>query len=805
MALYRARQAGSKSISPNVINNTHKETATAGNNEYTAEQLQYNKQKLIHHGKNTARRPDNKIKEQSTNALIQTMNINQTLIESNQKTATTQHRQKSNTSNHAFGDNIDIDPRGCRILLQNINGLQDKAHHIGNRANELNISIIGLVETNTDWSWKNNQSNTSTILRKYFTRTTFAYSHSAIGFNSSFQPGGTLTIAGNKWGTRAIPSSDPHSMGRWSKITIPGRFDTNISIFSVYRVCDQTFATSGVKTAFRQQYIMAADRQLAINEPRQLVLDDLSRAITECTSMDHGIIILIDANESIIKHNSKFANWISSMSLVDPLTMQHGSKNQPPSVDTGSARIDFILVSTNLHPYVTASGILPKYHFTDSDHRAQFIDIDLDKFLKGVPIDKISHSQRGIKSDNPKAVAKYQRLLEQALNTSNIERDLQYLTDYQEKHGQLTPALIELAKQIDNTLTTMKLNAEAQCRNIRKTPWSPQLAALKSLVYYWNSWRRQGQSRTDGTAYRTRLCPHMPQHPAPSMAFIRNALKDAQKQFKQALLNADDLRSTHLQELAQMYANTGRASESNMIAQIRRRETIKQIYRRCNSALRRPHHRPLTHVIATSPGGSRHTIIDQSNLEDALNNRNRNHFSQADGTPFTAFPLVTTFGPHGTNAATESLLKGTHSIKRDDISEATQTILQNLPLPNVPQIDSKMYDAEIIRALQVWREETSTSPTGDHLGHDKALLRMTKRTDDTDDNGINRLAQRIFHCRTQLLNLSIQNTIVFDRWLSVINTMIEKDPGNPRLERLRIIHIISADFNMIMGIFLDTD
>jgi hypothetical protein len=31
--------------------------------------------------------------------------------------------------------------------------------------------------------------------------------------------------------------------------------------------------------------------------------------------------------------------------------------------------------------------------------------------------------------------------------------------------------------------------------------------------------------------------------------------------------------------------------------------------------------------------------------------------------------------------------------------------------------------------------------------------------------------------------------------------MIEKEPGNPRIHRLRVIHLYEADYNLLLGIF----
>jgi hypothetical protein len=34
------------------------------------------------------------------------------------------------------------------------------------------------------------------------------------------------------------------------------------------------------------------------------------------------------------------------------------------------------------------------------------------------------------------------------------------------------------------------------------------------------------------------------------------------------------------------------------------------------------------------------------------------------------------------------------------------------------------------------------------------------------------------------------------RWCTSVTVMIEKDPGNPRIERLRVIHLFEADYNL---------
>ena len=49
---------------------------------------------------------------------------------------------------------------------------------------------------------------------------------------------------------------------------------------------------------------------------------------------------------------------------------------------------------------------------------------------------------------------------------------------------------------------------------------------------------------------------------------------------------------------------------------------------------------------------------------------------------------------------------------------------------------------------------------------------------------------------TGIVNTALKRGITLKRWCRVNNVLIEKDSNNPTLHRLRIIHIIEADYNL---------
>jgi hypothetical protein len=51
-----------------------------------------------------------------------------------------------------------------------------------------------------------------------------------------------------------------------------------------------------------------------------------------------------------------------------------------------------------------------------------------------------------------------------------------------------------------------------------------------------------------------------------------------------------------------------------------------------------------------------------------------------------------------------------------------------------------------------------------------------------------------------MINLALKSGSSFQRWKKVINIMLEKEPGNPNIHRLPVIHLYEADYNLILAL-----
>jgi hypothetical protein len=113
-----------------------------------------------------------------------------------------------------------------------------------------------------------------------------------------------------------------------------------------------------------------------------------------------------------------------------------------------------------------------------------------------------------------------------------------------------------------------------------------------------------------------------------------------------------------------------------------------------------------------------------------------------------------------------------------------------------------------------WRESTVTSPSGRHLGIYRSLVtaycdssgEFSTRPDlDADspasDLTVQEQAEEIPHVIFGLAESAARLGFYLQQWTQVINVMIYKKPGCIELDKLRVIHLFEADFNLLVGLF----
>ena len=116
-----------------------------------------------------------------------------------------------------------------------------------------------------------------------------------------------------------------------------------------------------------------------------------------------------------------------------------------------------------------------------------------------------------------------------------------------------------------------------------------------------------------------------------------------------------------------------------------------------------------------------------------------------------------------------------------------QVFLEECQRPtNVPEISAFISLVEDFKkCVQRWKETTSTSPSGRHLGHYKTAI----------------LDDEVAQLLVDMINFPITpHGFAPDRWTHSFTPLNKKEEGKPYLTRLRLIHLFEADYNLFLKI-----
>jgi hypothetical protein len=130
-----------------------------------------------------------------------------------------------------------------------------------------------------------------------------------------------------------------------------------------------------------------------------------------------------------------------------------------------------------------------------------------------------------------------------------------------------------------------------------------------------------------------------------------------------------------------------------------------------------------------------------------------------------------------------------------------QRFMHQITTSPVESTDNTISHKDWKRKIKRWKERTTTSPSGLHLGHHKALIAPHKFTFDEDSpekSEMNQQQTDILQTYLKFLNLVLQSATSLDRWKTVHSVALFKDQDNHYIHRIRNIHIYEADYNLVL-------
>ena len=165
---------------------------------------------------------------------------------------------------------------------------------------------------------------------------------------------------------------------------------------------------------------------------------------------------------------------------------------------------------------------------------------------------------------------------------------------------------------------------------------------------------------------------------------------------------------------------------------------------------------------------------------------NSKRFTLAHQSPLMQDEYKNSFGAFGDTKFCSELIAGTADLSR--FPEDIQTMLQ-LFSTSTPMLTP--YFINFQQWKDHWRqskESTSSSISGRHFGH----MKVTSQAED------------ISFLQIALINLSIKNKSILQRWARGLSVMLQKKVSSIRVDKLRAILLLEADINAVAKILFNT-
>ena len=321
----------------------------------------------------------------------------------------------------------------CPKLMNGLQGMVD-----------LGAGMILLNEINCDVKRSDIRDTYKTHLDKHWLHSRTEFTCSTVKPQNTYLPGGSLISALGHWTGRVINTEvDSTKMERWTCYNMRGKKSKIVSIYSAYRVPQDSLP--GDQTTYAQQYKMMQDAGHLDPRPRRQFITDLIADIkAKQADQNHQIILGLDANEILeadgtpVK-SSSIIHLKRECGLTDVYEFQHEVVG-----DTSSKKrhkIDHLLVSPDVLPSVVRSGFLPWGTVIESDHRTGFVDFDATLLFGQETSDSTSLSARKLHTKYAKRVLKYREEVLGAFKARGLFKSMRRLQHRAHRCGRWTPKM----------------------------------------------------------------------------------------------------------------------------------------------------------------------------------------------------------------------------------------------------------------------------------------------------------------------------------------------------------------------------
>ena len=702
---------------------------------------------------------------------------------------TTQQNERADARQHAasirrtkiHGDKLGSKPDGVvRIVFENWDGCAPwKARNkklIEARRFVRRISADAYLGAETRANWK--QLPHQNLLPQLFQSETEIRAIAAHNQNEDdgrAQEGGTCLLVFD-FLTSVVGDMgiDPTGLGRWCWTTFVGKDNHTTRLVAAYQPVRSS--KRQLKSVYRQQrryFQLQGDMRC----PRAIFKDDLVKQLRQWKNDGERVVLMLDANEDL--NGGPLSRALDAIDMRDAVRARTGTPG-PATWFRGRNQIDGAFATQNVD--CCGARFLP-FWAGIGDHRAVVIDIPLQSLVGEQLLKVVRPPARRLQCTIERARRKYETILAQQFTIHRIHEKTAAL--YRQACYPPPPGFQEAVESLDRIRHQLMINAEKKCRKRRmgEVDFSPGVMVWQKRRDVWRDVVKHklgGRINRGILARRARACGILSPLSA-THAEAERAYRLCQREFDQLKPDADIHRASFLHDKEQQAEADGDLAAAKRFRTMIHRERSRKMWGSIRRAIKKKNGGSVTKVKVCA-GGDWVEQSDRGEVESGIMVELTKRFRLTDSTPLMTGQLREDIGYLAATNKSDEILRGTYRAPSDtapETKEMLKRISEVARLFRDQPIDINISKDDYIRYWRGSREKTSSSYSNTHFGHWKAAA---------FNDG---LAEH----HAMFIQLVCQSGTYLNRWSTGLTVMLEKVAGNFRVDKLRAILLMEADFN----------
>ncbi|KAL3788945.1 hypothetical protein HJC23_000229 [Cyclotella cryptica] len=648
-----------------------------------------------------------------------------------------------------------------RLMFENWNSLGVftqgwKIDRINQLIRDLQVDIVAGCECQCNWDFVPPRRQFLQLLSPGSSTVGVASHNSTETINRDQMGGTAIAAVGRLSDVVTEVGSDNTGLARWSWIRI-GATTRSTRVVCGYLPCKPGKAARG-HTVWEQhcRYFQARGD---FRCPSAIFVDDLAMQLATWRSNGEEIILCIDANQDV--YRGSLATRLSQPDVQLHCLMESAmGEPVPNSHFRGKSQISTIFAVTGWNPDMpcaTPTGDYP----TIARPKSRSLTC------------KISRIRR-----------KYCATLHRLVDRHNMDQKLELIDG---ADGTLpSDAVLHMHNKWDKEMGDFMRHAERACTRFKSSAieysptvgqWLKRRAVLKWILR-WHDGKVPDPRNLCRAAKRANIANPL----SLTKIEVQLRLHSCLEHLFELKERAPTLRKKHLQWRLKVAKQQEDEEASTEILRIIKHEANRQRQRNINRVVKDTRGRSVLSVGVSTEAGS-HTYTDQQEVEQVCGQHLGARFSLGSRAPLSANELLREIGNLSDTEAAKQILSNTYNFSETwdtatvDLLKASARI--RLDCGNYPQLTNDISTQEYQDFWSRSKEATSSSKSGRHFGHYRAI------TENPD----------LVSLQVKSINLVSRRGTPLDRWRQGVTVLLEKVAGNNRIDKLRAICLLEADFN----------